>query len=269
LETVVGHGDVGVLWFAIFLQLFLILGVLYTLASDSVAMHRFQVSIFGAIAIVFAVTGINQVIFTNQASYQAMAAGWLVLAIVDILWVLYFTSEEDSLLLYIFNSMGTGGLSSPSRRRRAARTQSVNNNGYAPHYAGGGIGSHDAHYDNKQGMGSGGVRSQHSFVGGGSIEGGAATRSLGGNTGAGSIPNTPGGTPVALDGNLGPTSPLMGPGAAGVGAGGAMSGNSSGASPDRDITSDQPESYLYKAKALYSCQSFLFGILCHRVYLAS
>jgi SHO1 osmosensor len=260
-----GHANVGVLWFAIFLQLFLVLGVLYTLASDSIAMHRFQISVFGAITIVFAVIGVDQGIFTGLPSLEAMAAGWLVLSIVDILWVLYFTSEEDSLMLHVFNLMGNGGLTPPSRRRRTTRTQSVHNNGYAAHYAGGGIGSHDAPYDSKtgglgSGLGSGGmgVRSQHSFGGGASLEGPAATRSLGGNTGAGSMHNTPLSGTGVLDSNsnLGPNSPLIGPGAAGVGAGVAMSGNGSGSPPDGpDNVSDaiqEPESYAYKAKALYA-----------------
>ena len=91
------------LWFAIFLQLFLILGVLHTIASDQISMHRFQISVFGAIAIVFAVQGVDNGIFQGTSSQQAFGAGWLILAIVDILWVLYFTSEEDSLALHLFN----------------------------------------------------------------------------------------------------------------------------------------------------------------------
>ena len=121
----VGHAFIGVLWFNIFLQLFLILGVLHTLATDSIAMHRLQISVFGAVAIVFAVEGVNNTIFSNQSALDATAAGWLILAFVDILWVLYFTSEEDSLILYWFNSLGTGGLTPPGRRRR--RTQSMHN----------------------------------------------------------------------------------------------------------------------------------------------
>ncbi|KIP10076.1 hypothetical protein PHLGIDRAFT_85496 [Phlebiopsis gigantea 11061_1 CR5-6] len=131
-----GHSSIGVLWFNIFLQLFLILGVLHTLATDSIAMHRLQISVFGAIAVVFAVEGVNNTIFSNQSALDATAAGWLILAFVDILWVLYFTSEEDSLILYWFNSLGTGGLTPPGRRRR--RTQSMHNmggNGYNTGYA--------------------------------------------------------------------------------------------------------------------------------------
>ncbi|KIJ65069.1 hypothetical protein HYDPIDRAFT_110965 [Hydnomerulius pinastri MD-312] len=252
-------GNVGVPWFAIFLQLFLILGVVHTLASDSIAMHRFQISIFGAIAIVFAVLSVNESIFTGRAALDAMAAGWLILAIVDILWVLYFTSEEDSLVLHLFNSMGTGGLTPPSRRRRT-RGPSVHNmgtNGYAANYSsGGGIGSHDMPYDSAGKMGGGigaaGVKSQNSFVGGGSLDGGAP-RSLGPAAGAGSIHSTPNAAPGPLggpDNNMGASSPLMGPGAAGVGAGGGLT--ASAGSPTLPEAAPEQDSYSYKAKALYA-----------------
>jgi SHO1 osmosensor len=216
-------------------------------------MNRFQVSTFGAIAIVFAVIGVDKTIFTGEPSLDAVAAGWLILAVVDILWVLYFTSEEDSLALHIFNSMGTGGLTPPSRRRRTMRTQpSVHNmstnNGYATNYAsGGGIGSHDAvPYDGKimgSPMGGTGIRSQNSFVGGQSVDG--AARSIGGGTATGSI-NAPGGETRSIGGGDA-GSPLIGGGNAGVGAGGGP-----GAGPTDSLG---PESYSYKAKALYACES--------------
>jgi SHO1 osmosensor len=253
-----GHGVVGVLWFSIFLQLFLIAGVVYTLATDSVAMNRLQISVFGSIAIVFAVIGVNQGIFSGVPSLDAMAAGWLILSIVDILWVLYFTSEEDSLTLHIFNLMGTGGLSPPSRRRR--RTQSSVHNmatnngymtsGYSNGGVGGGIGNQDVAYDTKSlnaGIVSGGpaLRSQNSF-GGGSGEG---PRSLGAPTSNVGSPQI--GDVGSLSGagsikDMG--SPLMGSGNAGVGAGGGLVGTdvtSSGGNPP-------PDSFSYKAKALYA-----------------
>lgn len=251
--SAVGHGAVGVLWFAIFLQLFLILGVLHTLASDAIAMHRLQIAVFGAVAIVFAVDGVNQGIFSGASSLDAMAAGWLILAIVDILWVLYFTSEEDSLALYLFNSMGTGGLTPPNRRRRGARGQSMvmggNGNGYTGSYAGGGIGPGDIPYDTKAAgaLGGGiGARSQGSLgMGGGSLSNAAATRSIGGGGGAGSINGAQAPTPGE---NIGANSPLMGSGNAGVGAGGGLG------SPERQPTDVGADAYNYKAKALYACE---------------
>ena len=183
-----------------------------------------------------------------------MAAGWLILAIVDILWVLYFTSEEDSLVLHIFNSLGTGGLSPPSRRRRT-RGPSVHNmssNGYAANFsAGGGIASQDVPYDPAAKapptIGSAAVRSQNSFVGTGSIDG--ATRNLA-TAAPLSVHGTPPPPPGQLTADQNPTpSPLVSPGAAGVGAGTALA---SGPSPE---VNPEQDSYTYKAKALYACSS--------------
>ncbi|KXN88939.1 High osmolarity signaling protein SHO1 [Leucoagaricus sp. SymC.cos] len=241
------HGSAGTLWFAIFLELFLILGVLYTLATDAIAMHRFQISVFGAVAIVFSVNGVQ---FSNPgAAPKAMSAGWLMLSIVNILWVLYFTSEEDSLAFHIFNSMGNGGLTPPSRRRRTRTQSSMHNmgggNGYGGYTSGGGIGSQDVAYDTKvgSGFGSGGnaLRSQNSFAA--SID--AANRSVsGGAGGAGSINNAAGTNAGSIGGgDNGPHSPLM----AGIGA-----GNSQGANSAVEPTPQPVESFSYKARALYA-----------------
>ncbi|EJF67080.1 hypothetical protein BD309DRAFT_850309 [Dichomitus squalens] len=250
-----GNGTVGVLWFAIFVQLFLILGVLHTLATDSIAMHRFQIATFGSIAIVFAVIGVQEGIFSGFASLDAMSAGWLILAMVDILWVLYFTSEEDSLMFHVFNSLGTGGLTPPSRRRRGTRSASMMNmgggNGYTAGYATGGIGG--PMYDTKiAGSMTGPIGNTGSFRAP-SVEGGAP-RSLGGagsvnNLGSGTGPGSIGGG----EGSVGPASPLMGSGAAGIGAGGgpgAAPTTPGTAGPD---TSDVgAETHQYRAKALYN-----------------
>jgi SHO1 osmosensor len=253
--------------------------VLYTLASDAIAMHRFQIATFGAVAIVFSVNGVNQGIFSGSASLDAMGAGWFILACVNILWTLFFTAEEDSLMFHFFNSFGTGGLTPPSRRRTRARTSrslsmsGANGGGtYSGNYATGGIGSND-NFDSKlspagmgMGMGGGppgsmgsaaggGVRSQNSFNGGQSLNGAGNTndaRSMTGtgtNTGGGgSIHNfpSPGVSGAGLEGNTGPASPLMG-GNAGIGSGG-------GSTTLADSSGQQDPSFTYKAKALYACE---------------
>lgn len=246
-HLLVGHGVVGTLWFAIWLQLFLIVGVVYTLASDSIAMHRFQIVAFGSVAIVFAVIGVNQSIFSNVSSLDAVAAGWLILAMVDILWVLYFTSEEDSLSLYLFNSLGTGGLTPPSRRRRT-RTTSIHNpasygggGGYTA--AGIGPGTYDTKLNNSfaPDIGNNPLNSMSMQP---TPSPQKSANSVGGHT-------SPGPTPSALgadtSGPQGVSSPLMStPGNAGIGAGGGppLPGDTSVASET---------SYPYRAKALYAC----------------
>jgi SHO1 osmosensor len=245
----VGHDSVGTLWFAIWLQLFLIVGVIYTLASDSIAMHRFQIVAFGSVAIVFAVIGVNQSIFSNFASLDALAAGWLILAMVDILWVLYFTSEEDSLALYLFNSLGTGGLTPPSRRRRT-RTTSVHNSatyGGGGGYTAAGIGP--GTYDTKLNNNSFAPDISGSPLNNINVPT-APSHSQKSPSSIGA-PASPVPTQSALgadtSGPQGVNSPLMStPGNAGIGAGGGPP-----LPADSSVASDT--AYPYRAKALYAC----------------
>ncbi|BGP14629.1 Transmembrane osmosensor [Rhodosporidiobolus nylandii] len=94
---------VGVPWFGIFLQLFLNIGVFVTLATDSVGANRFQLSVFLAVALVMAVIGTNSGIFQDTSFQLAIGAGWLLIAAVDILWILYFTSSDDAWFASVFD----------------------------------------------------------------------------------------------------------------------------------------------------------------------
>ncbi len=87
------------------LQLFLTAGVVHTLATDSIAMHRFQVSTFGcfmiwfsddlfcdfcqiavfaAVALVLAVIIVDDTIYANAPSLSATGAGWMLIAAADV-----------------------------------------------------------------------------------------------------------------------------------------------------------------------------------------
>jgi SHO1 osmosensor len=44
-------------------------------------------------------------------SSPAVLKGYLLLSVMQILWVIYLTSEEDSMLYRMFNALGDGGLS--------------------------------------------------------------------------------------------------------------------------------------------------------------
>ncbi|GAA5855454.1 hypothetical protein JCM8547_007837 [Rhodosporidiobolus lusitaniae] len=98
------HGSgVGVAWFGIFLQLFLNIGVFVTLATDGVGANRFQLSVFLAVALVMAVWGCNSGIFADTSYQLAIGAGWLLMAVVDVLWILYFTSSDDAWFASVFD----------------------------------------------------------------------------------------------------------------------------------------------------------------------
>ncbi|KAJ7622196.1 hypothetical protein FB45DRAFT_927220 [Roridomyces roridus] len=96
VTKIVGRSAVGVMWFAIFLQLFLTFGVLTTFAAGTVATFRLQICAFATMAAVFAVIGVDRSVFSGVGARDAMGAGWVVLAVVDILWVLYFSAEPGT-----------------------------------------------------------------------------------------------------------------------------------------------------------------------------
>ncbi|CAE7152266.1 unnamed protein product [Rhizoctonia solani] len=244
-----GNIAVGTLWFAIFLELFLILGVMHTLATDTIGLHRLQVriliqpsgmisplsssdgvstqqiSVFGAVAIVFSVTGANAGLYSSFSAPQAMGAGWLILSFVNILWVLYFTSEEGSTVLNTLDSLGSGSGLTPAgaggaRRRSHKPSQSRSSNGYT--------GAGKEEHMGMSGItpihtGGTGMRQQHSP---GGVTGGAHSFGEDSQHHAAS-----------------PTTPLMSnavpPGAAGAGPGN---------DPERG---GNPGNYAYKARALY------------------
>ncbi|KAJ7160296.1 hypothetical protein C8R46DRAFT_1194673 [Mycena filopes] len=96
VTKIVGRSAVGVMWFAIFLQLFLIVWILLVLIRSDARVFRLQICAFGTMGVVFAVFGVDMSIFATDPARRAMAAGWLVLAVVDILWVLCFSAEPGT-----------------------------------------------------------------------------------------------------------------------------------------------------------------------------
>ncbi|PWN32222.1 uncharacterized protein FA14DRAFT_110010, partial [Meira miltonrushii] len=136
------YGHQGVVWFSIFLELFLIIGIAAVIATDSVALARLQLSTFLAVALVFSVIGIDKGIYAHSGGLNAMAAGWFILTIVNIVWLLFFTSEEDSAIYGLLTTFGNGQLGGPGGRgTRSGPITRVNNvngsGGYGGSYSGG------------------------------------------------------------------------------------------------------------------------------------
>ena len=63
---------------------------------DAAYAYGMQVAILSSLACVFAVMGVDRTIYVRRAALRATGAGWLLLAIVDLLWVIYFTSPPQS-----------------------------------------------------------------------------------------------------------------------------------------------------------------------------
>ncbi|GHJ90121.1 hypothetical protein NliqN6_6523 [Naganishia liquefaciens] len=107
LDAATGGPAMGTLWFAIIFQAAVIIFLTFFIAKSSLPVHRLQLCFILAILVVFAVNGVEY-IYQGQAraraglgsagSLKAVGAGWLMLAIIDIIWLLWLSSEEDSFL---------------------------------------------------------------------------------------------------------------------------------------------------------------------------
>ncbi|WRT65399.1 uncharacterized protein IL334_002342 [Kwoniella shivajii] len=149
------------------------------LASDSLAIHRFQLAVILAIATVFAVHGV-EFIFQPQGALIAVGVGWLLLTMVNLVWILYLTSEEDSFFYNILNSGGNGGLSGPSRRMGSTP---IAHRDSASGFGGGG---------GEMGLGGGGMHNMSRGISSHNINGGGGG---GGFSGGGYAPAATEGTP--------------------------------------------------------------------------
>jgi len=208
---------------------------------------------------VFAVFGVNEGIFTNFGALEAMAAGWLLLAIVDIVWLLYFTSEENSLTLHVFNMLGNGGLTGPGRNgfrpggRRTTNAHTMQN-GIGSGYGGGGIGSADyasANPPMSGGFGGGvvgGYDVKETGMGGLEAARTGSQRSLGNPVtsvhSAGSGPRNP---MSATSPPTSATQPLVSSNVDGPSQNTPLMDSSNASAPEGD-------EYRYRAKALYACE---------------
>ncbi|KAJ3998235.1 hypothetical protein F5050DRAFT_1746025 [Lentinula boryana] len=109
-----GRSTVATLWLAILLQLFVNTGVLYGLYTNSIHILRLQIAVFASMSVVLGALGIDSNVFSNVGSRDAIAAAWIILSIVDLLWILVLSSERDSPVLQVFTEEARIRLSSDS-----------------------------------------------------------------------------------------------------------------------------------------------------------
>ncbi|KAJ6454117.1 hypothetical protein C8R45DRAFT_1038145 [Mycena sanguinolenta] len=124
VTKIVGHEAVGVMWFAVFLQLFLILEVIGILASGTIGSFRIQACALSTMAGVFGVIGVDMSIFAGQPARSAMAAGWVLLTIVDILWMLFFSAEPHTPFARLVESMASHRRDGADMERQASSARS-------------------------------------------------------------------------------------------------------------------------------------------------
>ena len=96
----VSNALVRILWFGLVVQTILSIVVFKVVigsrAYDAAYAYGMQVAILSSLACVFAVIGVDNTIYVTSPAPQAVGAGWIILAIIDLLWVIYFTSPPQS-----------------------------------------------------------------------------------------------------------------------------------------------------------------------------
>jgi len=94
-QNIVSHGsaEVRLLWFGIVIQFILLVEIFEVVISGNVLAYAIQISIFAGLATVFAVLGVDQHIYAPENAQKGTGAGWLITAIIDLLWIIYFTSH--------------------------------------------------------------------------------------------------------------------------------------------------------------------------------
>lgn len=107
----------GVTWFYIIMELFLILGIAATIASDSIKQYRLVILVFLGYSLTYIVDIISSTISSPFSQGQAIAAGTIFLSIVTIVWIFSFGSEEGS---FITNTIGSLAINRVDKNSRTA-----------------------------------------------------------------------------------------------------------------------------------------------------
>ncbi|PBK69871.1 hypothetical protein ARMSODRAFT_1018611 [Armillaria solidipes] len=97
LTSSVGHDAVGVLWFATIVQFFVNVGVTRRVfCTGGTCPHQQQIANFTSMTVVLGVIGVDRTVYSNDQRQQATAAGWIILSVINILWVLHFSKDTGA-----------------------------------------------------------------------------------------------------------------------------------------------------------------------------
>jgi SHO1 osmosensor len=83
-------------WFAIVYMLFVIIGVFVVVASDTV--HTYHVAVVGFLSsgLILTSSSVNSLVYSADGAKEAAAAGYILLSMVNIVWMLYFGSTPSA-----------------------------------------------------------------------------------------------------------------------------------------------------------------------------
>ncbi|KAI5196167.1 high osmolarity signaling protein sho1 [Aureobasidium subglaciale] len=86
-------------WWALVYMFFCIVGVLVTVASDSVFTYHVAIVGFLAAGLVFTTSSVNSLVYSSDGAHEAAAAGFILLSMVarpQIVWIFYYGSQPTA-----------------------------------------------------------------------------------------------------------------------------------------------------------------------------
>ncbi|CAI4211156.1 unnamed protein product [Parascedosporium putredinis] len=83
-------------WWSTVYIFFLIIGIFVTVASDTIQTYHVAVVGYLAAGLILSSSSVNFLIFVNLGSFQATAAGFILLSMVQIVWIFYFGSAPSA-----------------------------------------------------------------------------------------------------------------------------------------------------------------------------
>lgn len=149
-------------WWVLFFNLFLITGVLFIVATDSLREYRLVVIAFVAISTIYTTDQVNASLgFTfTSAPAAAAAAGGIFIIIVMFTWIFAFGSSEESFVFAQLNSYSVAA--KPGQPTLPISNNAINNMQYPSQQGGIPMGTvGDGYGTNAQPMGNYGSNQQH------------------------------------------------------------------------------------------------------------
>ncbi|OAQ98549.1 hypothetical protein LLEC1_05232 [Akanthomyces lecanii] len=83
-------------WWAIVFALFLNVGVFVVVACDAVQTYQVALTSYIAAGLVLASSGVNGLVYSNNGARQAAGAGFILICMLDIVWIFYFGSAPSA-----------------------------------------------------------------------------------------------------------------------------------------------------------------------------
>nr|OQO30856.1 High osmolarity signaling protein SHO1A [Rachicladosporium sp. CCFEE 5018] len=105
-------------WWALVYMFFVIIGVIVSVASDSVYTYHVAIVGFMAAGLVFTTSSVNSLIYNSQPAKEAAAAGFILLSMVSIVWIFYYGSQPTASHRQTLDSFALHKDRAPSRNSR-------------------------------------------------------------------------------------------------------------------------------------------------------